>query len=332
MKHHHAGDHFEPGYQRLLKSGELAERVQRAYEQLSDCTLCPRSCHVNRLAGERGYCGAGSVLEIASAGPHHGEEPPLSGSQGAGAIFFTHCSLKCCYCQNYQISHQGAGRTASVESLAVIMNQLQARGCANIDLVTPTHYLPFILDAVRLAAENGLTVPLVYNSSGYESMGTMHLLNGIVDIYLPDWKYCDPVLAQQYSGACDYPTVCERAITAMYQQVGDLVENEHRVACHGLIIRHLVLPGHLDNTERILAHIARSFPDSIRLSLMAQYVPCHQSSQHAALQQPLREEEYEQARSMLEACDFIECWIQELESQHLYVPDFTRTDPFVTVM
>jgi len=319
---------FIPGYQRLRRSGELAERIRQAYERLSCCTLCPRQCRVNRYHGERGYCGAGDCVKIARFLPHFGEEPPLIGMQGAGTIFFSHCSLKCCYCQNYQISHQSLGQETTVVALARIMCELQEQGCANIDLVTPTQYLPFILDAVRLAAENGLIIPLVYNSSGYESLETLHLLDDIVDIFLPDWKYSTSDLAEELSHAPDYPSVCEEAVREMYYQVGDLVEDPNGLARRGRIVRHLVLPGSLDNTERILRRIAELFPDSIRVSLMSQYVPCYQSELHPGLDRPLTESEYGRAREVLEECGLAECWIQELESRCLFLPDFTKEDPF----
>jgi putative pyruvate formate lyase activating enzyme len=320
---------FKPRYLQLLQSGELAERITRAYDILASCTLCPRACGINRLEGEIGFCGAGNTVTIGSTGPHFGEEPPLSGSRGAGTIFFTYCSLKCCYCQNYQISHAGIGRRVEVEDLAQAMLRLQDQGCHNIDLVTPGHIAPFVLKAIQLAAERGLAIPLVYNSGGYDSIETLRLLDGIVDVYLPDWKYGAVTLAQEYSHAPDYPTVCEQAIAEMYRQVGDLQVDRYGIAWQGLIVRHLVLPNHVDNTKQVLERLAYILPETTRVSLMAQYVPCFQAQQHPSLQQPLSAQEYEIARKSLEQRGFLEYWVQELESANCYLPNFMKENPFV---
>ena len=218
---------FEPGYLKLLYSGELSRRVTHAYEILSGCTLCPRQCKANRLRGEKGFCGGGSTLEIAYYGPHFGEEPPLTGEKGAGTIFFTHCNLKCSFCQNYHLSHERIGYPISEEKLGEIMLHLQTLGCHNIDLVTPSHFLPFILKAISLAAAKGLRIPLVYNSSGYEYLDTLRLLDGLIDIYLPDWKYAEEDLGEEYSRAPDYPSVCQAAVKEMYRQVGDEIGRAH---------------------------------------------------------------------------------------------------------
>jgi putative pyruvate formate lyase activating enzyme len=208
------------------------------------------------------------------------------------------------------------------------MLHLQDQGCHNIDLVTPGHVLPFVLKALQLAAERGLAIPLVYNSGGYDSVETLRLLDGVIDIYLPDWKYGAVTVAQEYSHAPDYPRVCEQAIAEMYRQVGDLQIDEHGIARQGFIVRHLVLPRHLDNTEQVLERLACILPETTRVSLMAQYVPCFQAHQHSCLQQPLSAQEYKIARERLHRCGFLEYWVQELDSANCYLPDFMKENPF----
>jgi len=319
---------FEPGYRKLLPSGELSRRITYAYEILSCCTLCPRQCKANRLKGEKGFCGGGNSLEIAYYGPHFGEEPPLIGEKGAGTIFFTHCNLKCSFCQNYHLSHEGIGHPIPEEKLGKIMLHLQALGCHNIDLVTPAHFLPFILKAIFIAATQGLRIPLVYNSSGYESLDTLRLLDGLIDIYLPDWKYAEEALGEEYSKAPDYPSVCQAAVKEMYRQVGDMIVNDKEIALRGLIIRHLVLPNHLTNSEKVLALIRTIFPGSIRVSLMSQYAPRFRAYNHPRINRPLNQEEYQKIKKVMEELEFEEYWIQELESQEMFFPDFNSVNPF----
>jgi putative pyruvate formate lyase activating enzyme len=322
------GHTFEPGYRKFLHSGELSRRITRAYKILSCCTLCPRQCKANRLKGEKGFCGGGNTLEIAHYGPHFGEEPPLTGEKGAGTIFFTHCNLKCSFCQNHHLSHEGIGYPISEEKLGEIMLHLQARGCHNIDLVTPSHFLPFVLKALSLAAAQGLRIPLVYNSSGYESPETLKLLEGIIDIYLPDWKYAEKSVGKLYSNAPDYPSVCQAAVKEMYRQVGDVIVDDNEIALRGLIIRHLVLPNHLTNSEKVLALIRAAFPGSIRVSLMSQYAPRFRAHDHSLINRPLNQEEYQEIKKVMERLEFEEYWIQELESQEVFFPDFKSTNPF----
>lgn len=316
------------GYQKLLKNGELSFRVSHAYEILSSCTLCPQKCNVNRLKGEKGYCGAGNIIEIAYYGPHFGEEPPLSGTKGAGTIFFTHCNLKCLFCQNHQISHEGIGYTRSEEKLAAIMIQLQEIGCHNIDLVTPTHYLPFILKAIQIAATNNLHIPLVYNSGGYESVETLELLDGVIDIYLPDWKFGEEEPGRVYANAPDYPLVCQEALKEMYRQTGDLMMDKNGIARKGTIVRHLVLPNHLANSKKVLSLIHDTLPPSTRVSLMSQYFPKFQAQNHPLLNRPLLPEEYQEIKDLMERFEFEEYWIQEIESREIYLPDFSEDSPF----
>ncbi|MCX8012007.1 MAG: radical SAM protein [Desulfobacterota bacterium] len=323
-----AANYFTPVYLKLLKNGGLSLRVVEAYKILSACTLCPRQCKVNRLKGEKGFCESGNQLVIAHYGPHFGEEPPLTGSHGAGTIFFTYCNLRCSFCQNYQISHQGIGYPVTEEKLAEIMLYLQSVGCHNIDLVTPSHFLPFILKAIFIAATQGLKIPLVYNSGGYESLNTLKLLDGIIDIYLPDWKYADKKLAQEYSKASDYPQVCELAIKEMLRQTGNLLVDSNGIAQRGLIIRHLVLPYHRQNSKMVLYQIAKKFSPLTRISLMSQYAPKFKAKDHPLINRPLWQEEYHEVVELVENLGFEEYWVQEIESQQIFFPDFKSHNPF----
>jgi putative pyruvate formate lyase activating enzyme len=317
-------------YRSLFFSGELAVRAAQARQMLSCCELCPRRCRANRLEGERGFCGAGARLEVAHFGPHFGEEPPLSATRGAGIIFFTHCNLKCCFCQNHQISHEGVGREMDEDRLAAVMLELQARGCHNLDLVTPTHYLPLVLEALTRAIPQGLTIPLVYNSGGYESVETLKLLEGVVDVYLPDWKYGEEELGLRYSGVSDYPSVCEAAVGEMHRQVGGLDLDEEGIAQRGLIVRHLVLPHHLANSEKALTRLVSLLSPSVRVSLMAQYAPRYGGAYDADLNRALHQEEYAAARALMERLEFDEYYLQELGSSETYLPDFRSGTPFLS--
>lgn len=260
-------------YGRLASTGELARRVISAAHRLASCRVCPRECGVDRCGTERGYCGAGDLPVVASFGPHYGEERPLVGRRGSGTIFFSHCNLHCDFCQNYSLSQQGEGREISCGKLASIMLDLQARGCHNINLVTPSHVVPQILEAVLIAAEKGLTIPLVYNSSGYDSVETLRLLDGVVDIYMPDAKYGDDGIARDLSDAVGYTGIMQRALLEMHRQVGDLVCDEQGVAVRGMVIRHLVLPENLARTDRVLRFIAEEISRDAYVNVMAQYRP-----------------------------------------------------------
>jgi len=229
-------------YQELFRSGELAERTRQACSLLKSCRLCGHTCEVDRLAGLLGKCGTGSQAVVSNYGPHFGEESPLVGRQGSGTIFFTNCNLKCVYCQNYTISQLGEGTTVSSKALAQMMLDLQRRGCHNINLVSPTHQVPQILEALELAVAGGLSLPLVYNTGGYDSPEVLEILDGIVDIYMPDMKYSDEATARRLSGAKDYPQVNQSAVKEMHRQVSDLALDEQGVALRGLLVRHLVLP------------------------------------------------------------------------------------------
>jgi len=285
---------FEPSYLKLLESGELDRRIKALYERLSPCVLCPNECKVDRLAGKRGLCQVGAKPMVSSYGPHFGEEDPLVGSRGSGTIFFTYCNMACVYCQNWEISHLGEGEEITVEELARIMLLLQARGCHNINLVTPTHQVPFIVEALKIAAEEGLRLPLVYNCGGYESVETLKLLHGIVDIYMPDFKYADEKVAAKLSKVSRYPQIAKEALKEMHRQVGDLII-EDGLAVRGLLVRHLVLPGDLSGTREVLSFIAWEISPNTYVNLMDQYRPCGEAWQYPPLDRTLRPEEYKRA-------------------------------------
>lgn len=292
-----------PGYAGIQASGELARRIDRAYDTLRHCTLCPRACGIDRLSGEKGYCLAGAEPAVASWTAHVWEEPPISGTQGSGTIFFSHCTARCQFCQNYPISQLGVGRPVSIQRLAEMMLELQARGCHNINLVTPTHFVPQILAALSLAIAGGLRLPLVYNSSGFETVETLRLLEGVVDIYLPDAKYSDDGVANRLSGFQGYVAANRAALREMYRQVGqDLVLDQNGLALRGLIIRHMVLPEGLSGTQEVLAWIARELSPFIHISLMGQYFPAHKAVGDPVLGRKVSAEEYLQA---LEAFDLV---------------------------
>jgi len=283
-----------PSY-RLLTTAEFRERAEHLDAILQDCTACPRQCHVDRTAGETGYCRTGPGPFVASWGPHFGEERPLVGRGGSGTIFFGNCNLGCIFCQNYTISHGGEGREITCEDLAEVMLSLERTGCHNINLVTPTHQTPAIVRAVMIAAERGLSVPLVYNCGGYESIETLRLLDRIVDIYMPDFKYADEGAARRYSDAEDYPEVARNAIREMHRQVGDLVMDERNISIRGLLIRHLVLPGGFAGTERVLQFIAEEISRNTYLNVMDQYHPCYKAGDYPEINRRVTSLEYEQA-------------------------------------
>lgn len=280
----------------------LRERARAAWALLADCCLCPRGCRVDRLSGELGECRTGDRVWLSSFGPHFGEEAPLVGRYGSGTIFFTHCNLRCLFCQNHTISQLGEGRPVSAEDLAGMMLSLQGRGCHNINLVTPSHVLPHILCALELAADQGLHLPLVWNCGGYESVSALRLLDGIVDIYMPDMKYSDAATAERLSGGKSYPAVNRAAIREMHRQVGDLVVDEDGVAIRGLLVRHLVLPQRLAGTAEVVRFLAEEVSPDTYLNVMAQYRPCHQARLHPPLDRPLLRHEYGEAvQSALDA-------------------------------
>ncbi len=290
-----------PAYRSLLPGGELDRRVERAYRMLERCRLCPRACGVNRLADERGECRTGRRAVVSSAHLHFGEEPPLVGWGGSGTIFFTYCNLHCQYCQNYEISQLGEGVEVETEELAAMMLQLQRAGAHNINLVTPTHVVPQILAAVALAARSGLRIPLVYNTGGYDALPTLRLLDGVVDIYMPDAKYADEETARRYSQVEYYPRVNRLAIREMHRQVGDLVLDERGIARRGLIVRHLVLPEGLAGTAEVMRFLAEEISRDTYVNVMAQYRPEYRAWEYPPLRRRITMEEYRQAVELARA-------------------------------
>ena len=285
-------DVFEPAYLRLLQNGELKKRVPEAYSHLRACDVCPRACRVNRLAGELGTCRTGVRARVSSFGPHLGEEEPLRGWRGSGTVFFTRCSLKCQYCQNHDISQTDDGDEGNPEDLAAIMLRLQAAGCHNINLVSPTHVVPQILAGVLVAAAAGLHLPLVYNTGGYDSPAMLELLDGVVDIYMPDMKYADARAGEQYSKVPRYPEVNQAAVREMHRQVGDLCLDSQGLATRGLLVRHLVLPGNLAGTDQIVRFLAAEISPVTYLNVMDQYHPAYRAHEHPELNRRVTREEY----------------------------------------
>lgn len=285
---------FIPAYLKLSRA-ELWKRVDSAEEILKKCTLCPRNCMVDRTAGETGVCGSGSKPFVASWGPHFGEEGPLVGRHGSGTIFFSRCNLRCLFCQNWSISHSGEGHEISFEKLAEVMLSLQDIKCHNINLVTPTHQLPMILRSTAIAADMGLKIPIVYNCGGYESVESIKLLDGITDIYMPDFKYYDPDTARKYSDAENYPQAAKAAIKEMHRQVGDLLIDETGVAQRGLLVRHLVLPEGLAGTKGIVEFLAGEISADTYINIMDQYHPCYMAFKHPPLDRRITRKEYEDA-------------------------------------
>ncbi|UCB43596.1 MAG: radical SAM protein [Dehalococcoidales bacterium] len=282
-------------YQPMHQTGELRIRAEKARAMLEACCLCPRRCGVNRLAGESGKCRLSGQVIVSSYGPHFGEESPLVGRHGSGTIFFTYCNLRCVFCQNYAISQLGEGSPVNSETLSKIMLSLQERGCHNMNLVSPTHIVPFILDALDLAVSQGLDLPLVYNTGGYDSQETLKLLDGIVDIYMPDMKYSDSRSGEQLSGVKDYPKMNRAAIKEMHRQVGDLQIDEQGIAQRGLLVRHLVLPNGLAGTEKTVRFLSHEVSPNTYLNIMAQYRPQYQAYDVPSISRTVNAREFREA-------------------------------------
>ncbi|NLY39435.1 MAG: radical SAM protein [Firmicutes bacterium] len=282
----------QPGYLGLAQSGELERRVFLLEEKFKSCIICPHHCRVNRLEHEQGFCRAGAPAAVSSFGPHFGEEAPLVGQGGSGTIFFSHCNLQCVFCQNCEISHYGLGSEISPSELAQMMLSLQKRGCHNINLVSPTHYIPQIVHGLSLAVKEGLTLPLVYNSGGYDDLDTLKMLEGIVDIYMPDLKFGDNDKAKKYTKASNYFDRAAAAVKEMQRQVGRLKLDERKIAYRGLLIRHLVMPHNLAATDRVLEFIAAALPRETAVNIMAQYYPAHQAFQFPELAARITRQEY----------------------------------------
>jgi putative pyruvate formate lyase activating enzyme len=298
----------------LLLQVELSERINAAYGLLEKCCICPRECGVNRIKNDKvGFCRSGLNPVISSVSAHHGEEPPLSGTKGSGTIFLTNCNLRCIYCQNYPISQLGNGAERTPGELACQMVWLQEQGCHNVNLVTPTHFMPQILKALWLARERGFDLPIVYNTSGYESLRVLQILDGIVDIYLADMRYSDEATAKKYSIASHYPEINRAAVKEMFRQVGNLLLDEQGIAKRGLIIRHLVLPNGLSGTEGVMKFLSKEISQDVFISLMAQYFPAYKAHEIKELSRRITAEEYEDACRIMEQYGLENGWVQEFE-------------------
>lgn len=300
-----------PTYLKAYQEGKLQEKSEKLYQALACCTLCPRNCRVNRLEGKFGFCKTGKKARVYSYFSHYGEEPAISGENGSGTIFFSNCNLRCAYCQNHEFSQLGKGREVSEEELASFMLELQQEGCHNINFVTPTHNIPQILKALVLTVEKGLKIPLVYNSSGYDSVETLRLLEGIFDIYLPDARYGESAPALKYSQAKDYPAINKIALKEMHRQAGVAKLNNDDVIESGLIIRHLVLPNNLSSTDKIMRFIAQELSPDTYISLMSQYFPCHKAKDYPELSRRIRQEEYSAAMEIMYSCRLHNGWVQD---------------------
>jgi putative pyruvate formate lyase activating enzyme len=289
---------LESAYINLYKSKELFRRIEILNGKLSSCQLCPRKCKVNRLKDEKGVCKTGNLAYVSSFGPHLGEELPLVGTRGSGTIFFTHCNLGCIFCQNYDISHLGEGYPVSDEELSETMLRLKGMGCHNINFVTPTHVIPQILRALPLAIEKGLDLPLVYNTGGYELVSTLLLLEGVFDIYMPDFKFSDSKTAQRFCNAPDYPEIVKSALIEMHRQTGDLIMDKRGIAQRGLIIRHLVLPEDLAGTDEVMWFVSEEISKDTYVNLMDQYRPAYHSDNFPPLDRRITSQEYAEALSL----------------------------------
>jgi putative pyruvate formate lyase activating enzyme len=295
------GRQFTPAYLALLRSGELERRVAEAYTRLEACDICARECGVNRrLSAEGAGCHTGERALVSSAGPHFGEEDPLVGSGGSGTIFFSWCNLRCQFCQNADISQLGYGHEVEPEELAQMMLSLQAQGCHNINFVSPSHVVPQILAGLLIAAEAGLHLPLVYNTGGYDSMTTLELLDGVVDIYMPDMKYADASVARRYSKISNYPAVNQAAVKEMHRQVGDLTLDKRGVAQRGVLVRHLVLPEGLAGTAEVVRFLRDQVSPNTYINVMAQYRPCYRANELPPLDRRLTNDEYAEAVRLAE--------------------------------
>jgi putative pyruvate formate lyase activating enzyme len=303
---------MKPAYITAHESGKLDHAADTAYRLLEACAICPRKCGINRLKGETGFCKTGIQAEVYSYLAHHGEEPPISGAKGSGTIFFTHCNMACVYCQNYEFSQknkQGGG--ISDPELAKIMLELQGRGCHNINLVSPTHVMPQILKALKIAIEKGLNIPLVYNTGGYESPDIIKLLDGIVDVYLPDMRYSDSDMARKFSGAPDYPAYNQAAVKEMHRQAGLAKINDKGIVEKGLIVRHLVLPADISGTEHIMKFLAQEISVHTYISLMSQYTPYYKAGDHLELNRRLTMQEYAAAQDSMDKYSLHNGWTQD---------------------
>jgi putative pyruvate formate lyase activating enzyme len=319
---------FEPSYLALYRSGELKHRAEALEARLECCDICPRNCSVDRLNGEVGFCHSGLLPIVDTVCQHLGEEPPISGTRGSGTLFFGNCNLRCVYCQNHQISQNWRKEKSKemecqtvAEKLLYLQNEL---GCHNINFVSPSHFVPQILKTLLIAVPMGLKIPLVYNTSGYDSSETIKTLDGIIDIYLPDLRYASDKIAKFYSQAPKYVEYAHTAIKEMYRQVGNLLVDENDVAQRGLIVRHLILPGGLAGSEESLTWLAKEVSPEVNVSLMAQYYPAHHAARFPALSCGISEAEYFEVIDLLDKLNMDNGWIQEMSASDNYQPDFEQ--------
>jgi putative pyruvate formate lyase activating enzyme len=317
-----------PGYLALFQTGELQRRAELLERRLADCDICPHKCRVNRLEDRQGFCHSGLRPVVSSFCAHYGEEPALTGNKGSGTIFFGNCNMRCVYCQNYQISKDYEAQRANetdCANLASHMLYLQNElDCHNINLVSPTHFVPQIVKALLKAVPKGLHIPLVYNTGGYDSVETIQSLDGIIDIYLPDIRYASAKNAKRLSQVTDYVLNNRQVIKEMYRQVGDLEVDENEIAYRGLIVRHLILPGGLAGSQESLSWLAREISPTVTVSLMSQYYPCHKAAQIPELARTITFEEYSEVVDLLEKLGLDDGWLQEMDAPAHYLPDFSR--------
>jgi putative pyruvate formate lyase activating enzyme len=319
---------MEPGYLALYRSGELKRRAERLEARLASCDICPRECHVNRLENKRGFCHSGYLPIVASVCAHHGEEPAISGSKGSGTVFFGNCNMRCVYCQNYQISQDSKKQKSNemdfrklAENMLHLQNEL---GCHNINFVSPSHFVPQLVRAVLEAVPLGLRIPLVYNSSGYDSVASLKELDGIISVYLPDLRYASDRWARKFSHARHYVIHAHAAIVEMYRQVGELAVDESGVAQQGLIVRHLILPNRIAGSEESLPWLAREVSPAVTVSIMAQYYPSHEAQSKRLLSRTISQTEYDEVLKLLDEVGLENGWVQEMGSAENYLPDFDR--------
>ena len=321
-----------PAYLNLLESGEFEKRVTKLDNMLHECCLCPHECRVDRHSGKVGVCNAGVLVDVSSVCLHNGEEPPISGYRGSGTIFFCHCNLKCVFCQNYQISqgNEAVSKRLTPAQLAAEMLHLQNKLHAhNINLVSPTHYTPQAIEAIYIAAKNGLKIPIVYNTNAYDSIEVIKFLDGIVDIYMPDIKYANNSYAKKYSNAPKYVDVSREVISEMYSQVGTLETDDLNTGVRGLIVRHLVLPNDISGSFDSLRWLSENVSSDIFLSLMSQYHPCNKASSFKEIDRGVSMTEYQKVLDLVEELGFENGWLQGLPSRDYYLPDFNdKTHPF----
>jgi putative pyruvate formate lyase activating enzyme len=319
---------MEAGYIALYHSGELERRAQALEARLASCDICPRECRINRLQDELGYCHSGSLPLVSAVCAHHGEEPVISGTRGSGTVFLGNCNMRCVYCQNYQISQnwkKQKPKEMDCHTLAESMLYLQDKlGCHNINFVSPSHFVPQLLRAVAEAVPKGLRVPLIYNSSGYDSMTSLKELDDVISIYLPDLRYASDKWARKFSHARHYVAWARQAIKEMYRQVGDLVIDESGVAKKGLIVRHLILPNNLAGSEESLTWLVRELSPTVTVSIMSQYMPVHRAPRISLLSRKITADEHKRVSQLLGDLQIENGWVQEMAAAEEYLPDFER--------